>query len=258
MSSDKPIRIDKLIGRLTILVVAVFAVIIFLDFKKKPETNEVKETSAATGTEVTIPETTAAVKAERTEEKLNKAYKVCLDAGNGGTDLGYKSGTVQTKDINLELVQSVKNYLEDSGAKVTLTRNDDTALTKEQRVEACNKVSADIMVSFSMTSSSDKNKSGATAYVHNKLPKEDNKLAESITAKLKKLINDEDASVKPGTDDGEDGNFYINNHCLCPSTVVYYGYVSNSEDYEQYTADREKAAAAIADGIVAYLNSLEN
>ena len=73
---------------------------------------------------------------------------VVLDAGHGGDDPGTTSGTVDEKDITLEVALLVKDYLEECGANVIMTRKDDTFMNKYDRAAFANEKEVDLFLSI--------------------------------------------------------------------------------------------------------------
>ena len=80
---------------------------------------------------------------------------IVLDAGHGGWDPGRKGTTgVDEKELNLAVVEKLADYLEQGGAEVILTRENDDALgSKKQsdmaeRKKIANESGADILVSI--------------------------------------------------------------------------------------------------------------
>jgi N-acetylmuramoyl-L-alanine amidase len=78
---------------------------------------------------------------------LSKKYKIVIDAGHGGQDLGCKSadGAVNEKDINLAIAQAVKQINNNKNIEIVLTRDNDyfddviakAALINNQKVDLC-------------------------------------------------------------------------------------------------------------------------
>lgn len=60
---------------------------------------------------------------------------VVVDAGHGGNDPGAVSGNVYEKDLNLQAAQYIYNRLTELGIPAVLTRNSDTTLSKDERIQ---------------------------------------------------------------------------------------------------------------------------
>ncbi|MCB0475152.1 MAG: N-acetylmuramoyl-L-alanine amidase [Flavobacteriaceae bacterium] len=75
-------------------------------------------------------------------------FKVCIDAGHGGTDPGNLGGGYHEKDIALKIALEVGKILESKGLDVVYTRDDDTFIGLQERGEKAHKTEADIFVSI--------------------------------------------------------------------------------------------------------------
>lgn len=84
---------------------------------------------------------------------------IILDAGHGGKDGGAEVGSIKEKDINLRVVMSLKDALEEKGANVILTRTSDDDLSEDgvsrrkksdfdKRIEIINTTNPDIYLSI--------------------------------------------------------------------------------------------------------------
>jgi N-acetylmuramoyl-L-alanine amidase len=76
-------------------------------------------------------------------------FRVVLDAGHGGWDLGTvgKKGLLE-KDLVLDIVQRLGRLIETRlGAEIIYTRQDDSYLTLEKRAEVANLAKADVFLS---------------------------------------------------------------------------------------------------------------
>lgn len=84
-------------------------------------------------------------------------YRVCLDPGHGGSDLGAVSAGLLEKELDLDIARRVEAALLASGAyAVQLTRQDnDTALGNSARAAICNAFGAQAVVSIHLNASSD-------------------------------------------------------------------------------------------------------
>ena len=131
---------------------------------------------------------------------------IILDAGHGGWDPG-KTGTQgdNEKNINLQIAQKLKQYLEQGGAVVYMTRNSDEALGEKkgedmkERKRIANESEGDIFISIHQNAFPKGSAKGAQVFYH-KQSQEGKKLAEEIQKSLKKYVDDENIrEVKENT-----------------------------------------------------------
>ena len=64
---------------------------------------------------------------------MNDKYKIVVDAGHGGVDCGAVSGNLQEKDFNLQAANYMYNRFKELGVPVTITRDTDKTLTRNER-----------------------------------------------------------------------------------------------------------------------------
>ena len=67
-----------------------------------------------------------------------ETFVIALDPGHGGEDTGMTNGEAVEKEIDLKICSKLKIMLESQGYQVVLTREDDTRLSKEERVSLAN------------------------------------------------------------------------------------------------------------------------
>ena len=81
--------------------------------------------------------------------------RVCLDPGHGGTDPGAVRGSLQEKNITLDVALRLRALLE-AAYDVTLTRTDGaTRLGNSDRAVICNAASAEIVISIHLNATTD-------------------------------------------------------------------------------------------------------
>jgi len=188
---------------------------------------------------------------------------IYLDAGHGGVDGGAvsKQGIVE-KDLNLAIALHLRDYLQQAGAIVTMTREDDRDLAEDgtrgfsrrktedllQRVERIRREKPDVVVSVHMNSIPSPKWSGAQTFFYPNHP--DNEL-------LASLIQDE---IKRNLENTNRVANRVNTVYLLkaveniPSALVEVGFLSNPAEAERL-ADAEyqrQVAAAIYQGILRY------
>ena len=81
-----------------------------------------------------------------------KGVKICLDPGHGGQAhrIGYKRGFtgLREAEINLRVARFLRNFLEQVGAEVIMTRDSDKDIGLKERAEIANYHQADLFISI--------------------------------------------------------------------------------------------------------------
>ncbi|MBI1937082.1 MAG: N-acetylmuramoyl-L-alanine amidase [Ignavibacteriales bacterium] len=82
--------------------------------------------------------------------KFLSGKKIFLDAGHGGEDRKNKNqdGNVVEADVNLKVVQNLRNYLNAAGVETILSRDEDKTVPLAYRSELANKSGADLFISI--------------------------------------------------------------------------------------------------------------
>lgn len=74
--------------------------------------------------------------------------KICVDAGHGGKDPGAQVKTGDEKDIVLSVALKLQSLLQKAGAKVIMTRSDDTFIELKKRAAIANSAGAELFISI--------------------------------------------------------------------------------------------------------------
>jgi len=177
---------------------------------------------------------------------------IVIDAGHGGADPGAigPSG-VQEDDLNLKVSNFLKDALEQQGAKVVMTREDDDAIgdTKDEDMaeRRCiiEESDSDIVISIHMNSHTDPSVSGPLV-LFMQGSQQGKALAESMMDCLNETLN------AGGSARGE--SLYILKSGNQPCVLVECGYLSNAtEEASLGRADyQKKIADAICEGAAVY------
>ena len=173
---------------------------------------------------------------------------VILDAGHGGSDTGATESGINEKDINLNAVKMIGNYLEEFGIEVIYTRNDDQRLCNEKfedlklRAEMSKKYKAEYYVSIHVNDYEEV-VSGFEIYIN-----DDNyarELAKSIGKEFDKLNYSENRGIKDGT------HLRVLRLNTSPAILIELGYI-NSKDINYLINNNklEKLCKAISEGII--------
>ena len=187
---------------------------------------------------------------------------IAIDPGHGGVDGGAVSrdGVIE-KHINLIIALHLRDYLQQAGAIVVMTREEDKDLASSEtkglsrrktedlinRVKLINGKHADMLVSIHLNSLPSSGSHGAQVFYYPS--HEDNKvLATFIQDELRKnLENTKRLANIVNT-------VYLLKAVKAPSTLVEIGFLSNPEEAKLLTKEdyQKKVAAAIYRGILKY------
>ena len=182
---------------------------------------------------------------KKSDKKLPLKNKVIVvDAGHGGKDSGAISGKKYEKVPALVMAQMLQKNLEEKGAKVIMTRSDDTFISLQDRVEISNYENADLFVSIHLNSSEKSHINGVETHWY-KTNSQD--LAKYVQTSLMKEVKAVDRGLFKSM-------FYVINHTTAPAILVETGFISNPQERDElFEEPRQKATAnAIADGITEY------
>jgi N-acetylmuramoyl-L-alanine amidase len=207
------------------------------------------------GYEIGYDGTTLVIKVRRQPKHLDiGALTFALDAGHGGDNLGALGSTgAREKDINLSTVYHLKDELEDRGARVILTRSDDTFSYTSARLKAVLDSGADMLISIhsnsiGYTSNPIDIRGCATFYKYICYRPLSQYILESV---LKTGI--------PRWGNVGNFNFTLNSPTELPNVLVELAFMSNPEDEMKLIDDdfRKELAKKIADGVDDFLESCE-
>lgn len=194
-------------------------------------------------------------------EEVETRGLIVIDPGHGGKDPG-KVGCHNEieKDINLAIALMIEEHLQAEGYEVVLTRYGDTTATGEYdsakqqdmqaRVNIINESNPLCCVSIHQNSYSSSGVSGAQVFYYPG-SEEGCKLAEILQRYLvEKADPENDRRIK--TED----SYYVLKNTSCPIVIAECGFLSDEKESVKLNSVeyQEILAAAIAEGIIAYLN----
>ena len=186
---------------------------------------------------------------------------ILLDPGHGGPDGGAGDKKVLEKDIALSVSLKVRDFLQQQGALVIMTRETDHDLADEEtsgysrrkvedlkkRLKMINGSEADMFVSIHLNAIPSARWSGAQTFYGKQL-KENATAAKFIQDELKRNLGNTKRKAKPIR------NVYILKHAKKPGVLVEIGFLSNPLEKQnlQNDAYQEMIAASIYKGISRY------
>ncbi len=185
------------------------------------------------------------------------APTIVLDVGHGGTDRGAKAKSpyCEEKKICLLTARLVKQYLEQLGYHVVMTRSTDSFISLSKRVEIAKQAHANIFVSLHYNSSRSPEAKGVEVFFFDS--KENHtraaaskKLADAILQRVIRKTDAKSRGVKKG-------NFYVIRETSMPAVLVEGGFISNSKERAllKSRSYQERIAEGIADGVDQYFKA---
>ncbi|WNR44249.1 N-acetylmuramoyl-L-alanine amidase CwlD [Paenibacillus roseipurpureus] len=188
---------------------------------------------------------------------------IALDAGHGGPDGGAESkdGVIE-KDINLAITLQLRDYLQQAGAVVVLTRETDTDLAESgtkgyskrktqdlhNRANLIQENNADLFLSIHLNSIPSEKWRGAQTFYYLNNPNNPN-LAALIQAELRRNLENTDRVAKLA-----DKTVYLLKTLKIPSALIEVGFLSNPEEAKLLADERyqKMLAASVYQGILRY------
>ena len=187
---------------------------------------------------------------------------VVLDSGHGGMDPGKIGidGSLE-KDINLQIAERLKMYLEASDVDVIMTREDDRGLYEESddskkmadmknRCKKIEEANPDLVVSIHQNSYHQEPVSGGQVFYY-KTSERGKRLAEILQRRFDFVLGEKNTrQAKPN------GNYYLLLHVKQPIVIVECGFLSNWKEAAALNSAeyQDLLAWTIHMGVMEYLN----
>jgi N-acetylmuramoyl-L-alanine amidase len=187
------------------------------------------------------------------------AQTVIIDPGHGATDLGARTHSPYTEEkrLCLQTARLVKQYLNQLGYKVIMTRSTDTFVTLPRRVEIAAQASGDLFVSVHFNSSRVPSAHGIEVFFCDSgedrtRASASRRLANSVLSRMLRATEAKSRGVKKG-------NFYVIRENSLPAILVEGGFLTNPEERDLLRSRdyQEKIARGIADGIDNFLRKMK-
>ncbi|MFC7062984.1 N-acetylmuramoyl-L-alanine amidase [Halobacillus seohaensis] len=236
----------------------------YLNVRKGPSTNYGIVGSLSTGSAVSVYEENGNwayiskgnvkgwVSQSYLIDKPQSSHIIALDPGHGGSDPGASANGLIEKNVVLDVSLTAREYLEDAGIDVAMTRQTDWYPSLDGRVKIAQDKKADAFVSVHANAFGESANGVETFYSASGLSDRayrSMKLAEFINDRLYKEMDMTDRGVK-------EAGFRVIKANPLPSVLTEIGFLTNDEDVKKLKTDhyREAAARAIALGVVDYYN----
>lgn len=192
---------------------------------------------------------------------------IYLDPGHGGPDGGAQRDGVSEKEITLTVSLKLRDYLQEQGALVFMTRETDKDLASSQtrgyskrktedlkkRLQLINESESDLFISIHLNAIPSPRWSGAQTFYSPHF-KENKRAAKFIQDELIENLGNTKREAKAIS------NVYILKYAKKPGSLVEIGFLSNPEE-RQHLVDPEyqnMVAASIYKGIARYFTDEED
>lgn len=188
-----------------------------------------------------------------------------IDAGHGGDDPGKIgiNGALE-KEVNMQIAEKLKMFLEASDVKVVMTRESDGGLYDEnasnkkvqdmkRRIQIIEEAQPNLAVSIHQNSYGEEYVNGAQVFYYNGSVKS-KELAEMIQNRMIQYLDPENHRQAKAND-----SYYLLKKTGKPIVIVECGFLSNSAEAEKLCDNyyQEKVAWNIHMSIMQYLNTRE-
>lgn len=191
---------------------------------------------------------------------------IVIDPGHGGPDGGAssKEGLVE-KDVSLAIAIYLRDFLEQGGAMVKMTRETDIELSTPEakrqgrrkredlknRVHFINEAEADMFISIHLNAIDSPRWRGAQTFYHPQDTSSE-QLAKAIQAELIRNLENTDRQAKKSQD------IFMLRNAKIPGALVEVGFLSNPDEAALLsTAEYQKSvAASIYTGILLYIDEV--
>ena len=203
----------------------------------------------------------AAVLVNEGEAETEERFCVVIDAGHGGDDPGKIgiNGALE-KEINLQVAEKLKAFLEASDVKVVMTRTTDGGLYDEnasnkkvqdmkQRIQIIEEAQPQLAVSIHQNSYSDPQVKGPQVFYY-----EDSEGGKELALAIQENMNRKLSIARPRVAKGN-RTYYLLKRSPGVINIVECGFLTNPEEAALLQTEKyqRKVAEAVADGIVTYL-----
>jgi N-acetylmuramoyl-L-alanine amidase len=192
---------------------------------------------------------------------------IVLDPGHGGPDGGAVKAGVKEEDITLSIAKKTRDYLQEQGALVLLTREGDYDLADKgtkrlgkrkaedlkRRVELINTSNADFFVSIHLNSFPSSTSQGAQTFYYNAL-EENERAAKFVQDEFRQSLENTDRIAK------SINRVYLLKYAKVPGVLIEAGFLSHEEErsWLKTKVYQDKVAEALYRGIMRYYTDKGN
>lgn len=176
---------------------------------------------------------------------------VCIDPGHGGIDPGTHNPAEEAhyeKDDNLALGLAVRDKLEERGAKVLMTRDDDTFYKPSERCYMANNAGVNYFICIHRNYA-ESDAHGIEIWISSHASEESQMLGNQLEEHLIEAGVSKSRGVIGGSQSGS-GDYMVLRDTSMPGLLAEMGFMGNEEDNQLFRENLDAYADAYADAVV--------
>jgi len=158
--------------------------------------------------------------------------RIVIDPGHGGKDPGAVNSRlkIEEADVALYYAKMLRSYLQGNGHQAMMTREDDTYISLERRVEIAHEFEADLFLSLHCNAALDAVAEGIEVWTSVGQMASD-RYATFLYRQIEQTFPDR--KMRQDTEDGDpdrEYNFYVLRKTRCPAALLELGFITNDAE----------------------------
>lgn len=183
---------------------------------------------------------------------------VVVDAGHGGEDFGTKASSqprCYEKNLNLSTAHMLKNFLQQMGFQVVMTRDDDIFVSLGDRAQIANRLKPILFVSVHYNSAPNEKASGIEVFYYDS--DKDNRRTESSKKLAQAVLDHVIDNTKAKSRGVKHGNLAVIRETNMPAILVEGGFLTNESETQKLRDSQylKGLAWGIAQGIQDFVDA---
>lgn len=192
---------------------------------------------------------------------LVQNFFILIDPGHGGHDVGTQSISkprYQEKSLNLVTAQFVKNYLQQLGYQVLMTREEDKFVSLDKRAQMANERKPTLFVSIHYNSAPSAEAQGVEVFFYQAKEKKQKERAIKSKRLAQAILKNVVAHTQAKSRGVKQANYAVIRETNMPAVLIEGGFVTNESELQKLKDPiyLKQIAWGIVRGIEEYLSKL--
>ncbi|MGL2962998.1 N-acetylmuramoyl-L-alanine amidase family protein [Flavobacterium sp. RSB2_4_14] len=175
---------------------------------------------------------------------------IVIDAGHGGHDLGADQNDFYEKDLANSISKKINELNIDKNIKIHFTREDDSFIELQKRVDFTNAIKPDLLISLHVNKNKNTTTNGFEVFVSDKsiAYEKSNELAQKLVMNFEKSTPLKNRGVRTAP-------FSVLKKSEVPAILIEMGFISNENDRKYITSS--EGQTQIAQTILNFVSDLK-